>query len=174
MRPALFRSSLILCLALVLGACGFQLRGAVKLPYQNIYIALPETSVLGTELRRQIKANQSTVLVDNSRNADAVFRPLDEKRERIIASLTARGQAREYQLRLRYTFRVENGKGQPLTPVNEIVMNRDVTYDDNQVLSKQQEEEFLWQSMQKELAQQILRRLAAVQPRLKTDEEEDY
>lgn len=174
MRPALFRSSLILCLALVLGACGFQLRGAVKLPYQSIHIALPENSVLGTELRRQIKANQATQLVDKPASADAVFRPIEEKRERIIASLTAKGQAREYQLRLRYAFRVEDGKGQPLTPVNEIVLARELTYDDNQVLAKQQEEDFLWQSMQKDLAQQILRRLAAVQPRATPVEEEDY
>ena len=164
MRPALFRSSLILCLALALGACGFHLRGAVELPYQSLYIALPQNSVLGADLRRLIRANQPQLLVEDPTTAGAVFRQLSSNRERIIAAMNTQGRAREYQLRLRYAFRIEDAKGAPLGPVNEILLAREVTYDDNQVLSKDQEENFLWQDMERDLAQQILRRLAVAQP----------
>lgn len=170
---AFSRTSLLLCLTLALGACGFHLKGAVKLPYQSIYIALPESSVLGADLRRQIRANQATLLANKAGEAEAVFHQIGENRDRVIAAMNAQGRAREYQLRLRYSFRVTDNKGQPLTPVNEITLVREVTYDDNQVLSKAQEEEFLWNDMQKDLATQILRRLAAMQPKAATPVEED-
>jgi len=116
MRPALLhssplRSSLILCLALTLGACGFNLRGAVQLPYQSLYISLPANSVLGADLRRQINANQPTLLVDSPQKAEAIFQQIDDNRERIIAAVNAEGRAREYQLRLRYSFRLVDSKG---------------------------------------------------------------
>ncbi len=174
MRPPLLRTSLILCLALVLGACGFKLRGSFTLPYQSLHISLPANSPLGADLRRQIRANQPDLLVDDPKKAEAVFQQVGEKRERIIAAMNAEGRAREYQLRLRYSFRLVDGKGTPLTPVNEIVLAREITYDDNQVLAKNQEEEFLWQSMQQDLAQQILRRLTARQAQQPPVEEEDY
>lgn len=164
MRPALLHSSLILCLALTLGACGFNLRGAVQLPYQSLYISLPANSVLGADLRRQINANQPTLLVDSPQKAEAIFQQIDDNRERIIAAVNAEGRAREYQLRLRYSFRLVDSKGGPLTPINEIILAREVTYDDNQVLAKDQEEIFLWQTMEKDLATQIMRRLATMQP----------
>jgi LPS-assembly lipoprotein len=154
----------MLCLSLWLAACGFQLRGATQLPYQNLYIALAANSDRGAELRRQIRASQPELLVEDLQQADAVFREVGYGTERIIAALNAEGRAREYQLRLHYSFRVEDNKGVPLTPVNEIILTREVTYDDNQLLAKDQEEAFLWQDMNRDLVQQILRRLALIQP----------
>ena len=45
----------LLLLALALSSCGFQLRGSggeYNMPFKSIYLAFPETSSLGTELRR--------------------------------------------------------------------------------------------------------------------------
>jgi LPS-assembly lipoprotein len=165
MRPAApFRFGLISCLVLALAACGFQLRGAVELPYQRLYIALAPNLERGAELRRQIRASQPQLLVEEIQEADAVFRELDYRTDRIIAAINAQGRAREYQLRLSYAFRVEDNKGAPLSPTNEIILTREVTYDDNQLLAKDQEENFLWQDMNKDLVQQILRRLATIRP----------
>jgi LPS-assembly lipoprotein len=165
MRPAAIRFCLLFCLTLLPGACGFHLRDAVQLPYQSLYIALARNSERGAELRRQIRASQPQLLVEDIQAAEAVFREIDYRTDRIIAAINAQGRAREYQLRLHYTFRVEDNKGAPLTPVNEIILTREVTYDDNQLLAKDQEENFLWQDMNKDLVQQVLRRLAIMQPR---------
>lgn len=169
----LFRSVVALLLVLLLGACGFQLKGDASLPYKSIYISLPENSVLGADLRRQIRANSGTVLADNAKDAEAVFIQISETRDRIIASLNSQGRAREYQLRLRYSFRLADNKGNLLIPVSNISLAREVTYDDNQVLSKAQEEEFLWQDMQRDLAQQILRRISTARPTVAAPVEED-
>jgi LPS-assembly lipoprotein len=164
MYPALFRFTLTACLAFLLIACGFQLRGAMRLPYKSLYIAVSASSTLGLELRRQIRANQPDLLVEEEKNAEAIFRQLSFTREREIAILNADGQVREYQLRLNYAFRLEDKTGAPLTQTSNVVLLREITYDDNQVLSKAQEEEFLWQDMEKDLVQQILRRLTTQHP----------
>ncbi|WP_416142349.1 LPS assembly lipoprotein LptE, partial [Hydrogenophaga sp.] len=46
-------------------------------------------------------------------------------------------------------------------PPSQIVLRRDITYNDNLVLSKEAEEALLWRDIQNDLVQQILRRLAA-------------
>ncbi|HQY27163.1 MAG TPA: LPS assembly lipoprotein LptE, partial [Burkholderiaceae bacterium] len=72
------------------------------------------------------------------------------------------GRPREYQLRLRFTFRVVDRDGQPLLPLTEIVLRRDITSSDVELVAKQQEEELLYREMQSDLVQQLLRRLAAI------------
>ncbi|MDR0737197.1 MAG: LPS assembly lipoprotein LptE [Zoogloeaceae bacterium] len=163
MYPVL-RFTPIVCLVFLLAACGFQLRGAMRVPYKSLYIAVSATSTLGMELRRQIRANQPDLLVEEEKNAEAVFRQTSFSREREIATINADGQVREYQLRLNYAFRLEDRTGAPLTQASNVVLLREITYDDNQVLSKAQEEEFLWRDMEKDLVQQILRRMATQHP----------
>jgi LPS-assembly lipoprotein len=171
MHPVLPRFMLLACLAFLLAACGFQLRGTMQLPYKSLYIAVSPSSTLGLELRRQIRANQPHLLVEEEKKAEAIFRQLSFDRERVIAIINADGQVREYQLRLNYSFRLEDQTGAPLTQASNVVLLREITYDDNQVLSKTQEEEFLWQDMEKDLVQQILRRLATQHPVLPAKEE---
>jgi len=164
-RPLL--RALPLFVLVFLAACGFQLKGAIDIPYSRLYIASPSPdSQLGAALRRQIRAHQPEILVGSAGEATGVFRELSNHREREITVLNADGRAREYQLRLVYSFRVETPSGQALSPANNIRLTREVTYDDNQVLSKEQEEEFLWRDMENDLVQQILRRLATLKPRL--------
>ncbi|MDR1647566.1 MAG: LPS assembly lipoprotein LptE [Zoogloeaceae bacterium] len=148
----------------LLSACGFHLRGAFDLPYQRFYITVAPDQVRGAELRRQIRAHHPEILVEDIKAADAVFREVGYHQDQIIAALNAEGRAREYQLRLTYSFRVDDPQGNALTPVNTIVLTRDLTYDDNQRLAKDQEIAFLWDDMNRDLALQILRRLTLTRP----------
>ncbi|HJW03878.1 MAG TPA: LPS assembly lipoprotein LptE [Azospira sp.] len=159
--PRLFAAAL-LALSLLIGGCGFQLRGAQPLPFRTLYLAIPENSELGADLRRQIKATGRTQLVDKREEAEAVFSTLLDFRERLVLSYNSAGRVREIQLRYRYTYRVQNAKGENLGQPGEVILTRDVTYDDSQLLSKAAEEELLWQDMQRDLVQQLLRRLAAI------------
>ena len=45
---------------------------------------------------------------------------------------------------------------------HEILLIRDITATDIEIVSKQQEEELLYREMQSDLVQQLLRRLAAI------------
>ena len=49
-------------------------------------------------------------------------------------------------------------------PTNEVLLTRDVSYSDAQVLAKEAEEALLYRDMQSDMVQQILRRLVAANP----------
>jgi LPS-assembly lipoprotein len=155
---------LFVCLALALAGCGFKLRGAQQLPFETIYLGFPPNSSLGAELARNIRAGTSTRVVADRRQAQAVLEVLAEARERDVLSLSAQGRAREYQLRLRLQFRLHDGKGRELIAPTQIAVQRDISFNEAQVLAKESEEALLYRDMQTDVVQQILRRLAAIKP----------
>ena len=167
MRAAL--TCLIAAVTLLLAACGFQLRGAYTLPYESLHIALPDASVIGAGLKRQIRAGCGTRLVEKE-EAQAILLQVTELRERQILSLSASGRVREVRLRFRYAFRVVDPKGRDLVQTTGIEITRDLTYDDSAVLAKEQEEQVLWRDMENDLVQQILRRLSTIKPLKPQDE----
>lgn len=154
------RALISILLALLVAACGFQLRGAQPLPFSSLYIA--ENWELGAMLRRNIRALGSTQLAESPQQAQAVFTLIGEAREKNILSLSATGRVREYQLRYRLAFRVHDLKGKEYIAPTEIVLVRDISFSDERVLAKEQEEALLYRDMQSDMAQQILRRMAAV------------
>ena len=156
-------SSFILAavVCIVLSACGFQLRGQATLPFTTLYVA--STSGLSTALKRNIVAGTNTRLVDNEKEAQAILTVQLEAQEKSILSLNSAGRVREYQLRYRYRFRVADTKGLEFVPSNEIVLTRDITFNDAAVLAKESEEVLLYRDMQSDMVQQVLRRLAAAQ-----------
>ncbi len=158
---AAWRGWIVLASVFALSACGFHLRGAQQLPFESLYLGISEYSELGAALKRNIRAAGGTRLTDKPEDAQAVLAVVGEARERIILSLSAAGRVRELQLRYRFIFRVHDNKGKEFVPQSEIVLKRDLTYDDSVVLAKEQEEVLLYRDMQNDLVQQIMRRLAA-------------
>ena len=150
-------------LALLLSACGFQLRGSYSLPYESIYIGVPDVSVIGAGLKRQIRVS-GTRLADSAKDAQATFLQTAEAKEPIILSLSGSGRVREKRLRYRYGYRVVDDKGRDLIAPGIIELNRDISYADSDVLAKTQEEDLLWRDMENDLVQQLMRRLSMTKP----------
>ncbi len=161
------RTLFALIFAVVLAGCGFHLRGvgSGNLPYKTMYISLPETADVRIWLERYITASDATRIVDNSKEAEAVFQQISDNRQKSILSVNAQGRVREYRLQLTYRFQVVNAKGQVLVPPNEVSLTRDITFDDSSVLAKDLEEGLLWRDMNNDLVNQIMRRLAIVKPK---------
>ncbi len=155
------RKLLIPVFALLLTACGFQLRSAQPLPFSSLHIAIAENSELGAALRRNIRALGSTRLTETPQDAQAILSVAGEVREKNILSLSSAGRVREFQLRYRFAFRVHDLKGREFIPLSEIVLTRDISFSDEKVLAKEQEEQLLYRDMQGDVVQQIMRRLAA-------------
>ena len=151
----------VLALVLLNTACGFQLRGQAKLPFETLYVAIPDISPIGTELKRNIIAGTSTRLVNTPAKAQAILELVAEERGKSILSFDTTGRVREYQLRYRVSFRVHDPRGRDYLPQSQIGVTRDISFNDAQVLSKESEEELLFRDMQGDVVQQILRRLAA-------------
>lgn len=146
----------LLCGALC--ACGFQLRGQATLPFDTLY--LPSTGAVSTALKRNIVAGTNTRVVDNAKEAQAILNVLTESQEKSILSLNSAGRVREYQLSYRYRFRVVDAKGLEFLPASEIVLTREITFNDSLVLAKESEEALLYRDLQSDMVQQVLRRLA--------------
>jgi LPS-assembly lipoprotein len=145
-------------LAATLAGCGFQLRGQSNLPFETIHV--PGGSVMVVELRRNITSGSQTRVIDQPKEADAVFALTQEVREKVILSLDTAGRVREYQLRYRVGFHVHNGKGANWIPASEITLTRDISFNDAQIIAKEAEEALLYRDMQTDMVQQIVRRLA--------------
>ncbi|MFP5392323.1 MAG: LPS assembly lipoprotein LptE [Gammaproteobacteria bacterium] len=165
----IFFSRLLAAVALagLMSACGFQLRGAdgsFNLPFNAIYLSFGETSALGTELRRNLRAGDKVQVVTDAAKADALFDVLSETRGKTILSLNSQGRVREYMLTYTLVFRVRDNKGNELLPATEISLRRPITFTESQVLAKESEEVLLYRDMQTDLVQQIMRRLAAIKP----------
>ncbi|MCM5569997.1 LPS assembly lipoprotein LptE [Burkholderiaceae bacterium FT117] len=151
--------------AALLAGCGFKLRRSAALPFRTLYAGFAPTSAIGAEFRRLVRVAEDTELVDDPAQAEARLEVLREQREREVVAFSSTGRPREYQLRLRFSFRVVDARSQELLPPTELVLSRDITSTDIEVVAKQQEEELLYRDMQSDLVQQLLRRLAAIPKR---------
>ena len=150
-----------------LSACGFALRGSggtYNVPFKSIYLGFADTSSLGTELRRNLRGGDRVEVVNDMGKAEARFEVLSENRAKSILSLNAQGRVREYLLVYTLVFRVLDNKGEELLGPTEISLKRPLTFNETQVLAKEQEEALLYRDMQTDLVQQIMRRLAAIKP----------
>jgi len=149
-----------LTLALLAG-CGFQLRGALELPFARLHLAMPPQSELHALIKRQIESGSATRIVAEPKEADAVLHVLGDEFGRDILSLSAAGRVREFELTRSFSYRLTDAQGRELQPPTRIVLRREITFDDARVLSKENEEALLQRDMQFDLVQQLLRRLAS-------------
>lgn len=153
-------SALLLCFALA--ACGFQLRGAAKLPFETLYVP-NATSGIALELKRHLQSGSDTRVVDDPKSAQALLQFTEETRSKEILALNTAGRVREYRLLYRVGFRVADGKGGEYLPGSSVTIARAITYDDAVALAKETEEQLIFREMQSDMVRQILRRIAAVQ-----------
>ena len=136
------------------------MRGTADVPFDTIYVP-GATGGIALDLKRNIQAGTKARVVDDAAKAEAVLQFTEEARQKEVLSLTGTGKVREFQLRYRVGFRVHDGKGTDFVPPSTIQLTRDVTFNDAEILAKEQEEQLLFRDMQSDMVQQILRRLAA-------------
>ena len=146
--------------AALLAGCGFQLRKPPEFAFRTI--AVPGTSGVATQLRRQLSATPNAEVLPDAARADVVLDILSEQQEKVVVGLNASGQVREFQLRHRVLFRLRTPQGRELIPATELQQQRDVSFNESAVLAKEAEEGLLYREMQADLVQQLMRRLAAV------------
>lgn len=148
-------------LATFVSACGFQLRNAVAVPYHTMLVDADGYPGLADELERAIRVSRQTAIVSTLAEAEAVLKIVSETREKSILALSAGGRVREFELRYRVTFQLTDPVGANLIPSSEIVLRRDMSFDDTQVLAKESEEALLFKDMRTDAVRQMLRRLSS-------------
>jgi LPS-assembly lipoprotein len=146
--------------------CGFTLRGAPNFAFKSLHSGFQPTSGFGNELKRGLESVGVAVSQDAARLAqqDVVLSVLADQREKIVSSVNAAGQTREFKLRVRLRYRLRTGSGRELGEEAELIAERDISFAEGVVLAKEAEEQILFREMQTDLVNQLMRRLAAIKP----------
>lgn len=164
-RPSRRRLLGAAALAAMLAGCGFQLRRPPELAWKRIFLSgFSEDSALADELRRQLSTSPGVTVVDTPAEADLVIESLQDATEPLVAATTATSQISEMTLRTRLRFRVRTAAGRELLAPTELAQTRDMSYSESSALAKQHEAALLFRAMHADLAMQVLRRLAALEP----------
>lgn len=158
---------LSLALASLLAACGFHLRGldnsgAREFPFKTLYI--DSSAGVGSILADRLKFEPGVKLVTTARDAEAILKIPGEQRNRDISTIDRAGQASEYRLMYRVTAQLFI-HGEQIGKDIVLTQTRTMTYSDNEVLGKSQEEDLLWSDMQRNAAQLLMYRLSTGQIR---------
>jgi LPS-assembly lipoprotein len=164
---ALLHPCAALLLAGLLGGCGFHLAGSRPLPeaLRVVYIDLVapyrvSEPPVETALRALLQRRGAVVL--SGASEDALYIRLSELEEsRETLSVGSDGKVLEFSLTTRVRFEAFRGT-QALVPADQIAVTRDLSFNVQQVLAKEAEEERLREFIQAEMAELLMLRLEAV------------
>jgi len=137
----------ILGFILVISACGFQLRGDIKANFDSISIS-GGTSSFNKTLQRKFR--QAGITITSPSDAEKIVQIIENKFTKTILTLTGTGAVSEYQLDYNVTYRFKSKDGPWNLPVT-IEASRTYTYDDSDILAKDEEEKRLVSGMEDQL-----------------------
>jgi len=158
-------TTLLLALALpvLLGACGFQLRGAASatgLPedWRQLYL---ETENPNSEFSRDLRARFSANGIEWVERSEAAYilQLGPERFSQRNLSLNSEARAAEFELTMQASFSVRAPDGsQAMAPADAVIVKQ-MENDPRNVVGKAEEIRILQREMRGELSQQILRRI---------------
>ncbi|MGP9801795.1 LPS-assembly lipoprotein LptE [Rheinheimera sp. NSM] len=154
------RFSLVFALlsSLLLGSCGFHLRGDLPLShFPAMYIQSERHSELAALLSSRLEYNKVELLSSYQQSAP-MLQLVSDTLERRTLSLFPNGQVAEYELiyKVRYALTMPDGEPQPY----EFELFRDYQDDPNQALAKAKELELMLGELRQQAANRIMRQLS--------------
>jgi LPS-assembly lipoprotein len=156
------RLALTLLASTVLAGCGFKLRTSQPMPFATIAITPEKTGGVAGDMARYLGDMVRPVAPGlGGERPQAILDILQEVREKLVVGVNASGQVREYELRMRVSFRLRNSSGDEWIAPSVIEQHRSISFNESAVLAKEAEEVMLYRDMQADIVQQLLRRLAA-------------
>ncbi|MDO5531725.1 LPS assembly lipoprotein LptE [Sutterella sp.] len=151
--------------SLALGGCGFRLRGSFEAPFSTIYLQMTENTRFSGLLKRTIESGSNIKCVRSPKEAEAILELLSNRRGRDVLTINDAGRAREYELTLTIAFRCTAPDGYEWIESTTLSARRDLSYTESEFLSREKEEEVLYQDMEGDLIAQIVRRIEAARER---------
>ena len=137
----------ILGLILIISACGFQLRGDINANFDSISIS-GGTSSFNKTLQRKFR--QAGITITSASDAEKNVEIIKNSFTKTILTLTGTGAVSEYQLDYIVTYRFKSKDGSWNLPIT-IETSRTYTYDDSDILAKDEEEKRLVSGMEDQL-----------------------
>lgn len=153
----------MLVVASVLGACGFQLQGALDVPdeIERTYIDPVERNTqFHRELQRQLLAAGVDV-VESAGEATAILTiSADDTGQRVL-SVSARNVPTEYEVYYTVEYSLASGEEVLLAP-QDVTLVRDYTWDETLVLGKAREEDLMRDAIVRDLVRTVLKQISTL------------
>ncbi len=144
-----------------LSGCGFKMRGAdLGLTFDRVMVV--GTTNVAKELRARLKESPQVQVVNDAAQSQVILTVMAENIERTVVSFSAAGRPREIQMRMRIVYRVTDRFLVTLTPPQEISQTRDISVSENEALAMANAEAFMQRDMERDLTEQLIRRLRAI------------
>lgn len=148
---------------LLLGACGFHLRGQANVPdaLKRVRLEIADPgSLLNRDLPPALQRAGATIVADLE--GVAVLRIPVSALGPEATSVGATARVREYTMRYRVEVEAVDAAGAVVMPRQQIELTRDYTFDETQALGVAAQEDQLRKQLQRDMVQAILRRIEAV------------
>lgn len=155
--------SIVLLLTLIVTACGFQVRGVSNFPsgMSAVYVdAANRHSSFYTELTTRIRTSD-LVLQSDRAAADTIIRVLNDETGQRPVSVSARNAPREYEVYYIVRYSVTLDGEEALAP-QQLVLTRNYTWNETQVLGKAREEEVLRRALASDLVGLLVQQVSAI------------
>lgn len=147
----------------LLSGCGFRLRGwQQQYAFRSIYFSNPSSAVV-TVIKRILRGGQLSV-VDKASEAEVVLHISRDDMEQAASALNASASVRELELRRFFDFNVNDANGNVLIENAEIHLSRYMSYNESEATARESEIAFIFDDMVNDIARQVLRRLATIEP----------
>ena len=145
---------------LSLTACGFQLQTKVELPAEMQRTRLEVQSPYSEFARRlETHLEQNGVnVVTGLENAAVLEVPVNDMRKE-IQSIGDNARVREFLIRHTVQFRLIDSKGVEMIPMQSFEQSRIYTFNEQDILAAEREDEFLRKDLSDAMARMVVRRL---------------
>lgn len=160
------RSNLILCLlaaVLLLGGCGFQLRGDADLPAEMANTQLVIDDPYSTLARRlQSMLEQNGVRFVTGAEATAILEVPRNQVSTDVLTIADNARVREYRVSHTVQFRLTDAEGVELMALQTLRLEREISFDEQKILASSREQEYLKEDLAENLARQMVTRLESL------------
>lgn len=151
----------VVWLAMLAAGCGFKLRGEDLLPatMQRVHLVAADLNSPLVQKLEQALRQAGAEIVRERANATSTLRILSDVADERVLSVSAQGQPQEFELYHTVVFSLSNMEGMLLEPTS-LTLTRDYFFDEQDILGKAEDAEFLRDALAEDVARTIVRRAA--------------
>ena len=158
---------LLFVFLLLLGGCGFQLQTRAELPPEMRVTYLEVVQPYSQFARRlEIHLEQSGIDVVTERDGAALLIVPQNETRKEIQSIGDNARVREFLIRHMVQFRVLDSEGNELIPLQSFEQSRVYSFNEQDILAAEREDEFLRNDLSDSLARMVVRRLGTYDPNI--------
>lgn len=160
----IFRCLVLAALALMLVACGFQLRGEAHLPaaLKRVHVAASDPfSPLARDVEAALKRSGATV-EDAAGEGIAEITLAAVSLAPVVRSVGANATVNEFSMVYHVELSIQGSDGKPLLSPQVIEHSRDYTFDQTQAIGNNAEQDEVKKGMERDMVDAIMRKIDAV------------